>query len=84
MTSQVLTEFEVESVDDARLREAYAGPAAAYFGDETSAFEEQGDGLHVFPAEGRKCAKGLLVALGMEAGAALCIVGLWQVWHLLR
>jgi hypothetical protein len=34
--------------------------------------------------EGARCAKGVLMAIGIEAGAALGIFALWQVGQLLR
>lgn len=34
--------------------------------------------------EGARCAKGVLMAIGLEAGAVLGIFALWQVGHLLR
>jgi hypothetical protein len=34
--------------------------------------------------QGVRAMTGLLIAFGVEAVAALCLVGLWQIWHHLR
>jgi len=35
-------------------------------------------------AGGGSCLKGLGFAVGIEAGAALCFYGAWQLWKILR
>ncbi len=30
------------------------------------------------------CARGIWIAISIEAVAAACIYGIWQLWHLLR
>jgi hypothetical protein len=84
MAGQVLEEFEVESFHASALANSYAGPLWAPSDGRASTFREEADGLYVSRADSFRCAKGLMVALGMEAAAALCFYGLWHLWHILR
>jgi hypothetical protein len=47
-------------------------------------FTEEIDGRGVSVAAGFKGAKAAMVAIGLEAAAAACIYGIWQVWQILR
>jgi len=46
-------------------------------------FTEEMDGRGISVA-GFKGAKAAMVAIGLEAAAAACIYGIWQVWQILR
>ena len=48
------------------------------------AFSEEADGRGVSAATGLKGAKAAMVAVGLEVAAAICVYGIWQVWHILR
>ena len=84
MASQILQEFEIESFHASALADTYAAPLWAPSDGEADAFYEEADGLYVSRADSFRCAKGLMVALGLEAAAALCFYGLWHLWHILR
>jgi uncharacterized protein YfaA (DUF2138 family) len=45
---------------------------------------KRADGRGVLTAVGLKGAKSAMVAIGLEAAAALCVYGIWQAWHILR
>jgi hypothetical protein len=47
-------------------------------------FTEEMDGRGISVAAGFKGAKAAMVAIGLEAAAAVCIYGIWQVWQILR
>ncbi|MGA2807715.1 MAG: hypothetical protein ABSE87_06240 [Terracidiphilus sp.] len=84
MPCQILEEFEVESFHAAAVAEAYAVPQWAYSVNEARAFEDESEGLYLSGVDGFRCAKGVMVALTLEAGAALCFYGMWHLWHMLR
>jgi len=63
---------------------AYAGPGLAPSGCEAPAFPKESDCQSESGAQDGSCIKGFIVALGLEAATALCICGIWQVWHLIR
>jgi hypothetical protein len=42
------------------------------------------DGPDVSTSSGLKGAKAAILGIGLEAAAALCGYGIWQVWHMLR
>lgn len=46
--------------------------------------ESETDDLPESIARDGNCLKGLGFALGLEAGAALCVYGAWQLWQILR
>ncbi|MGA9673450.1 MAG: hypothetical protein WBQ94_29940 [Terracidiphilus sp.] len=86
MASRALNHFEVEELK-ANILAADAQdtpvPAATVF----RAFVSAGnpDSLPVPTSEGLKPSKGAMIAIGVEAGAALCFYGVWQLFtHILR
>lgn len=83
MASQVLEEYEVEAFHASARANAYGAPSWAPEIGGAPAFDEEADLLES-KASGFRCAKGLLIALGLEAAAALCFYGVWHLWHILR
>ena len=79
MTSRVL-----ETFDDAMLMGTCAGPAERPVMSESPALPRVANSLHLPHEKGLKAAKGALMAISMEAAAAFCLIGVWQVWRLLR
>ena len=65
------------------LTNSYAGPLVAPAALETEALAKQMDSQSEFKANTPRCARGFLYAIGLEAAAALCIYGIWQVWHII-
>jgi hypothetical protein len=51
---------------------------------EARGFGEEVGGRGISVAAGFKGAKAAMVAIGLEAAAAACIYGIWQVWQILR
>jgi hypothetical protein len=84
MVSQVLDQFEFESPNDFLLRDIPSGPAWAPYGTEAPALVGETEFLPTSSAADGKCVKGALVALALEAGAAICAFSIWQLWHLYR
>ena len=83
MASPVLDRFEYEAFR-ASLLTGSATPASSSSPREISAFQDESDYLCESSMDGMNCFKGSLWALGMEAAAALCVFGIWQLWHILR
>ena len=77
MATQVLKQFEVEPTTVFRLRDIL--PTSAW-----KAFITDAAIVSSRHTEDRSCAKGLLVALFVEAVVAVGAYGLWQVWHFIR
>jgi hypothetical protein len=83
VASQVLEQYEVEAFHASARANSYAAPSWASAVGDAPAFDEAADLLES-KANGFRCAKGLMVALGLEALAALCFYGVWHLWHILR
>jgi hypothetical protein len=61
-----------------------AALAAAVPDCDPSAFTREADGLYVSTRIGLSGAKGALLAIGLEAAAALCLFAAWQLWRIFR
>jgi hypothetical protein len=48
------------------------------------AFSYEADGLYVSSRAARGGAKAAMMAIGMEAAAAICFTGVWLLWRILR
>jgi hypothetical protein len=83
MTVQVLEEFEVGSFHASALTDTHADSLWATSVSHACSFEDEAEGLYLLAVDRSKCAKGVMVALTLEAGAALCFYGLWHLWHVL-
>lgn len=85
MASRAVHHVEVEPVRaSVRIRAIYTSPLIATSLDGTPAFAQITDNLNISRVESLRGAKGAMVALGLEAGAALCLFSAWLVLHLLR
>ena len=52
--------------------------------DEAPFITKEADHLSISPADGLKGAKAAAMAICLEAVAALCLYGMWQIWHTFR
>lgn len=52
--------------------------------DEAPFITKEADHLSISPADGLKGAKAAAMAIGLEAVVALCLYGMWLIWHALR
>jgi hypothetical protein len=84
MASPALNQFEVEGFDASVFSGANIGARAAALEGESPDFIKRRGALYLKPGVGVRGAKGALTALGLEAAAAFCLYGVWQLWHLLR
>ena len=84
MVSQVLDQFEFESPNDFLLRDIPSGSAWAPYGTGASALAGEAEFLPTPSAADGKCVKGALVALALEAGAAIGAFSIWQLWRLFQ
>jgi|HubBroStandDraft_1064217.scaffolds.fasta_scaffold722036_1 hypothetical protein len=80
MATQALNQFEIESPNDLLLGD----PASVLYGARAPALAGAAECVSMHSAAGGNCMRGVLVALALEAGAALGAFGIWQLWHLLR
>ena len=53
-------------------------------GSETPLSPEEVERLSESRLEGPRCMKGLLTGIGLEAVMALCLYGVWHLWHMFR
>jgi hypothetical protein len=84
MASQVLNNFEVETVRASRLMDIYSGRELGSFARKAPAFaEETDDTPSESSADGLGAAKGFLVAVGLQVALGVSIFGLWRLWHTL-
>ncbi len=82
MASLDINNSQAESAKFFQPREAPAGPACAPAVAESPTFARETFYLSQSCAEGLNCLKGCLIAIALEAAAALCIVGVWLVWRI--
>jgi hypothetical protein len=52
--------------------------------DKSPVINSEADVPYVETSKGLQAAKGAMVAIGLEAAAALLLYGIWQAWHVLR
>ena len=83
MATRALTQTKADlSLDSMRFAEIYSGPLPACPEYETLASDRsETKPACVSSAVALRGAKGALMALGAEAVAALCALGLWWLWH---
>jgi len=62
---------------------ACAGRVTA-FEYETPTFGAEADHQAELVPDGLGLVRGIRIALAIEAGASLCLYGLWHLWHILR
>lgn len=85
MASRAAHRVEAEPVRaSVRITAVYTSPLTATSLNGTPAFGHITENLKISREESLGGAKGAMMALGIEAGAALCLFGAWLVLHLLR
>ncbi len=86
MASRVLHHHvEAEQIDaTTRSTKAYTGLLAGFRGFETTLFSRPVIDIKISRVETLHGAKGAMVAVGLEAAAALCLFGVWGIWQILR
>jgi hypothetical protein len=84
MASHAFNHFEVEALRANILADAPETPVPASTLYEAFASTDNADSLSVSTADGLKGATGAMMAIGIEAAAACCIYGVWQIWHVIR
>jgi hypothetical protein len=52
--------------------------------DDAPFITSKADHQTISTASGLKGARAAMVAIGVEAGAVLCLYGMWLIWHALR
>jgi hypothetical protein len=84
MASHAFSHFEVEALRANILADApdTPVPASAVFNAFASAHDA--DSLSISTSEGRRGAKGAMMAIGIEAAAAFSIYGVYLLWHVIR
>ena len=66
------------------LGDAYAGSVSAPFDCKAPFFAEETDCLSASSAKEGSCAKGFLVAIGLEVVMTFCFFGICHFWHIIR
>ncbi len=84
MASPVLKKCEVNTFKASLLTDSTTIPVPAPSLREAPAFFDTEEFQSESSAGGINCAKGYLMAIGVEAVAALCLFGIWQAWHIFR
>lgn len=84
MASSAINQTEVEAFEASRTTDAPPLLELTSSAREESAFTREADGLYISTARGLKGAKSAMVAIGLEAAAAIVIYAIWQAWHALR
>jgi hypothetical protein len=72
------------SVQAALTSDAYMHRALVHSISDSPAFAERLSETYESMGQGVRCMRGVVLAIGLEAMVALCMVALWQVWHILR
>jgi hypothetical protein len=67
-----------------RLRDIYPGSDMAFPGRAVPAATEESGDLYVSHTDALGGARGAIMAIGIEITAAVCIYGIWQLWHIFR
>jgi hypothetical protein len=84
MASSALKAIRDEAFDASLFTGAYTGSAVAASASGSPAFTRQGQRVYISTAEGLGCAKGAMMAIGLEAGVVLFSYAVWHAWHLLK
>jgi len=67
-----------------KLPDVYRSPRSAHSVGAVPASSKQTDRIDETDERDGSCAKGMIVALSLEAGASLLLCVVWQAWHLIR
>lgn len=69
---------------DLRITDRYPGFVLISSLSDPSATVKNAEGERVPVAEGLRAATGILAAIGLQGAAAVCLYGVWQLWHIIR
>jgi hypothetical protein len=67
-----------------KLPDVYRSPRSAHSVGAVPASSKQMDRMYEADERNGSCAKGMVVALSLEAGASLLLCAIWQAWHFIR
>jgi hypothetical protein len=84
MASPALNHFEIEALKASILADAEDTPIPASAVFNAFASTQVADPLSIPTSEGRKGAKGAMMAIGIEAAAAFSLYAVYLLWHALR
>ncbi len=84
MASGVFHHVEGQPIDASIGFTAYTGPIATFPRFDTTIFARPIIPLNISRLETLRGARSALIAVGLEAGVALCLFAAWGIWHLLR
>ena len=85
MSTRALTQPQVGPLHTpSRLREIYPGSEKASPGRAAPAEIEEADNVYVSNTDALRGARGAIMAIGIEITAAVCLYGIWQLWHIFR
>ena len=84
MARSALKQTQVESLEISRVPDSCSLSEFVSPMFEAPAFTKAPGGLSISTASGLKGARGFMMAIGLEAAAALVIYAIWLAWHVLR
>jgi hypothetical protein len=84
MATQALDQFEIESSNEFLLQDILFGPAWAPYRAGAPALAGETESVPTPSAADGICLRGVLVALALEAGAAMGAFSMWQLWRLFQ
>lgn len=85
MATSAITQSSVElSHASTQITGVFPGYRPATTEPEEIASAEGAGTLLSLPQSALGGAKAIMTAIGMEASGALCLCGIWRLWHLLR
>ena len=85
VATPALTQPQVEPLHTPlRLREIYPGSRKVSPGRAVPAATEEADNVYISHTDALRVARGAITAIGIEITAAVCLYGIWQLWHIFR
>jgi hypothetical protein len=84
VAGQAFHKFEAHAFDASLLTgtNAVSGLSPSVRG--ASEYDEEADWPSVSRMEGIRSVRGILMAIALEAAAAICLYCIWRIWHLFR
>jgi hypothetical protein len=79
-----IEEKKFMSVQAAMSQDVLTHRAPVYSICDAPGFADRLEETNASAGEGVRCVKGLVIAIALEAAAALCILTTWHAWHILR
>jgi len=84
LASHALDEFEVIEFRSSMCTDAFVRGMPAPGILEGRRLARETGSRSASNSEGIRCVRGSLLALALEAAMALCVYGIWEIWHILR